>query len=101
MFLSPYPEFDCIRLKSRPFLLRLPLRSEDKARLKSKLSLLILGGFFMIIIAIVVINNGIEKKKITDKNKIVTVLVVESPKDYNNLGRRGGFISCYLMGGYL
>ncbi|MDF4222757.1 hypothetical protein PXC01_14230 [Maribacter sp. M208] len=52
---------------------------------------LIIGGFFMLIIAIIILNNGVVKKRITEQNKIVTAKVLETPKDCDNLGQRGGY----------
>ncbi|MDT0622959.1 hypothetical protein [Croceitalea vernalis] len=52
---------------------------------------LTIGGLFMLIIAVVVLNNGVLKMRITEQNKIVTAKVLETPKDCDNLGRRGGY----------
>ncbi|MEO9480080.1 MAG: hypothetical protein ABJO28_14360 [Maribacter dokdonensis] len=52
---------------------------------------LIIGGLFMLIIAVIVLNNGVVKKRITEQNKIITAKVLETPKDCDNLGRRGGY----------
>ena len=52
---------------------------------------LIFGGFFMIAISLIIIWKGIEKKQITEENRIVVATVVEAPTDCNDLGRRGGY----------
>lgn len=42
----------------------------------------------MLVISEVILNNGITKKQITNENKIVTVSIIESPKDCDDFGRR-------------
>ncbi|GGZ94223.1 hypothetical protein [Algibacter mikhailovii] len=65
------------------------MNEKTKAFLNSKG--LIFGGFFMIAISLIIIWKGIEKKRITEENRIVVATVLETPTDCDNLGRRGGY----------
>ncbi|MFH4968743.1 hypothetical protein V8G61_11125 [Gaetbulibacter sp. M240] len=59
---------------------------------------LLIGGLFMLLISLIIINNGFKKKQITKENKIVTVKVIESPTDCDNLGRRRDYCKLKFNG---
>jgi hypothetical protein len=59
---------------------------------------LIIGGLFILLISGIIINNGFLKKQITKENVIVTAKVIESPKDCDDLGRRGGYCKLEFNG---
>ena len=48
------------------------------------------GGLFMVFVSLIIVNNGIVRKRMTEENLIVSALVIETPSDCENLGRRGG-----------
>jgi hypothetical protein len=59
---------------------------------------LVIGGLFMLLISGVIINNGFLKQQITKENIIVTAKVIESPKNCDDLGRRGGYCKIEFSG---
>lgn len=52
----------------------------------------------MLVIAVVVLNNGLVKKEITEENRVVSAQIIETPKDCDDLGRRGGFYKLQYNG---
>ena len=52
----------------------------------------------MLLISGIIINNGILKQQITKKNTIVTAKIIESPKNCNDLGRRGEYCKLEFNG---
>jgi len=64
----------------------------DKKNMPSvKSKFLIIGGLFMVTISLLLIWKEVEKKQITDGNRIVTATVIKTPADCNDLGSRGGY----------
>ncbi|UKM66598.1 hypothetical protein GSB9_03188 [Flavobacteriaceae bacterium GSB9] len=59
---------------------------------------LIIGGLIILLVTLINLNHEFTIKRITEENKIVVAQVIDSPKDCDNLGRRGEYCKLEFNG---